>query len=199
VKSRKEIAITKRDGTVEKFDVMKLTNCLARVLRGRAYDPRLAGPLARAVALHLREWTGSRHPTTQYIFRCVASVLEQTGLGDVAEDLHQHRKLRAVRRRRTRVLEDAERPARGSHGWQKGAIVAALERNYGVRHTVARFLAGQIEMQIFALNYRVITRPFLAELVRNEILAWGLADQQVLTATASAVAAPVARPGGKES
>jgi len=33
-------------------------------------------------------------------------------------------------------------------------------------------MARQIEAQVFALDYRVVTKAFLRELVRNEVLAW---------------------------
>jgi hypothetical protein len=190
VKSCKEIAITKQDGSVECFRAAKLTACLTRVLDGRAYDPRLAGPLARAVAMHLEEWTDPRLPTTHYIFRCVCSVLQQTGLNDVAEDLINHRRLRASRRRRIRVIDDKARKGGKPRPWRKLSLVATLQDAFGISHAVARFLAGQVEAQVFALNYRLVTKAFLTELVRNEVLAWGLADGQVLGVADIAAAAP---------
>lgn len=176
----KEILVSKRDGTVEKFGLAKLSSCLARVLSRRSYDARLAGPLARAVALHLSEWRNVRPPSTEYIFRCVATVLEQTGLADVAEDLSHYQRARAARRRRTRVLEVVGRGP--GVPWCKARLVNTLERRYGLRHTVARFLAGQVEAQVFGLDYRLVTRAFLRELVQNEVLAWGLTDEPVLRA-----------------
>ncbi|MCK4341571.1 MAG: hypothetical protein KAY37_07610 [Phycisphaerae bacterium] len=200
MKRRKAIVVTKRDGSAECFSVTRLSSCLARGLQARAYAPRLAGPLARAVTLHLREWSDDQPPTTQYVFRCVCSVLQQTGLGDVAEDLNHHRRLRTARRRRTRVLDGSDQPATRGRPWRKAALVATLRNRYGLRQAVARFLAGQIESRVFALNYRVLTKPFLTELVRNEVLAWGLADQQVLRMDIDACEHPVAPgPPKKES
>lgn len=193
--------MTKRDGSAECFSVSKLSACLAHVLQSRAYDPRLSRPLARAVAMHLQEWAQPQPPTTQYIFKCVTSVLQQTGLSDVAEELQRHRRQRAARRRRTRVLQVTDGSSTRSHAWRKLAVVATLQNRFGVRHSVARFLAGQIETQIFALNYRVLTKPFIAELIRNEVLAWGLADEQVLKAHLSKCATPLptSRPEQKKS
>ncbi len=179
-RTSRDIVVTKQDGTVERFVLPKLANSLARVLRGRAYDARLATPLARAVAMHLREWPREQPPGTDYIYQCVTSVLQQTGLTDVADDLGHHRRLRAARRRRTRVLPSGAPAGTTGESWRKAALVATLENRYGLTHAVSRFLAGQIELQVFALNYRLLTRPFLAELVRNEVLAWGLADEQML-------------------
>ncbi len=175
MKRTKEVIVQKHDETVERFSLPKLMNSIRSALEGRAYDGRLASPLARAVEMHLREWRGAEPPTTDYIFRCVISVLQQTGLADVADDMNTHRRGRHRRRRRVRISTDALRTPTAEACWQKLEIVQLLEGRYGLRHSVARFLAGQIEQQIFSLNYRVISRGFLAELVRNEVQAWGLA------------------------
>jgi hypothetical protein len=196
VSDTEPIVITKRDGSVERFSLAKLGNCLATVMRDQAYDPQLAAPLARAVALHLREWRDAQPLTTDYVYRCVQSVLQQTGLGDVADDLAAHRCVRSRRRQRIRVSDAASSGGVGEP-WCKAKLAETLESCYGLRHAVARFLAGRIEQQVFALNYRVISRPLLAELTRSEVLAWGLADEQVLRAGAAACQRPVVgrRPG----
>jgi hypothetical protein len=194
VKRCKEIVVTKRDGSAECFNVAKLSTCLARALQGAAYDPRLARPLSRAVALHLGEWSDSRPPTTNYVFRCVCSVLQQTGLGDVAQSLHHARRLRDNHRRRVRVFDsDQQRDRRHGRAWQKVSLVASLQERYGLRHAVSRFIAGQVESQVFALKYRAITKPFLSELVHNEVLAWGLAD---LPASNTGIASQAEQPVG---
>lgn len=199
MKSAKQIVVTKNDGTLERFSLTKLTSCLAAVMRGQAYDARLGSPLAKAVLMHLREWRGLKPPSTEYIYRCVCSVLEQTGLGDVAEDLAAHRRLRNARRHRTQVVDATGSDARGE-SWRKGALVGTLQSRYGLRHGVARFLAGQIEAQVFALGYRVVSRAFLAELVRNEVAAWGLADapQAGTCVPAAEIAAAARRPEEEE-
>lgn len=171
----RQIVVTKRDGTLERFSLEKLCNCLAAVLRRQAYDPRLAGPLAKAVAMHLQEWQESSPPTTDYIYRCVRSVLQQTGLTDVADELAAHRRQRRARRARIHVVDPARPGAR--ERWRKGALVETLQNGQGLRYSVSRFMAGQIEARVFALGYREVTKPFLLELTRNEIQAWGLVDE----------------------
>lgn len=193
MKRRKDTVVLKRDGTVERFSLFKLMNSIRVALEGRAYEGRLSGPLARAVELHLREFRIGEAPSTDYIFRCVASVLEQTGLTDVCEDMSLHRRMRNIRRRRTRVV-GAAAASETATAWQKAMVVATLEGHYGLRHSVARFLAGQIEQQVFALNYRAITRPFLAELIRNEVLAWGLGEEVLLRREASLCELPILQP-----
>jgi hypothetical protein len=177
VKSLRQVVITKRDGTVERFSLSKLTNGLAACLRELNYDPALASPLARAVAMHLQEWSEPSPPSTSYIYRCVRAVLQQTGLSDVADALAAHRRRRQSQRQAIRVV-DPEQPGCPGQAWRKSVLVATLHHDYGLRHAVCRFMAGQIESRVFALGYRVVSRPFLRELVRNEVLAWGLADEQ---------------------
>ncbi len=111
----KVLIVTKRDGTLERFSLPKLVNSLSRPMRACDVEPRLAQPLARAVALHLREYRGPRPPSTNYIFRCACSVLEQTGLGVVAEALLAQRRSRTIWRRRIRLV-DSNHDSRGSAG-----------------------------------------------------------------------------------
>jgi hypothetical protein len=191
VKSTKQIVVTKQDGTLERFSLPKLTNCLAGAMRTLAYDPRLAGPLARAVAMHLQDWSKPSPPTTDYIYRCARSVLQQTGLSDVADVLASHHRLRTARRRRVRVVGSAA-PGAPSEPWCKGALVETLQTRYGLRHAVSRFVAGRIEAQVFALDYRTVSKAFLAELVRSELLAWGLGDGKVIRVDALTCEPPVA-------
>ena len=178
MKSTRQIVLSKMDGTLERFSQAKLTNCLAAAMRNLAYDPRLAGPLARAVAMHLQEWSQASPPTTDYVYRCARSVLQQTGLTDVADVLASHRRLRTVRRHRIRVVESASAGAR-SERWRKSALVETLRGRHGLRQAVSRFVAGRIEAQVFALDYRMVSRSFLAELMRSELQAWGLVDAKV--------------------
>lgn len=170
--------ITKRDGTLECFSLPKLRNCLTTVLRAAATDVRPADPLARAVACHLRQWDDESLPSTGYIYHCVRTALLQTGLTEAAGEFAAHRRLRAARRRRVRVFDPAlsEQPA---VRWRKGALVGTLQNVYDLRQSVARFLAGRVEGQVFGLGYRLLSKVLVAELLRNELLAWGLLDMPV--------------------
>ena len=177
MKSTKQVVVAKQDGTLERFSLAKLTNCLASAMHSLAYDPRLASPMARAVAMHLAEWNQPAPPSTDYIYRCARSVLHQTGLPDVADVLAAHHRARAARRRRIRVVESAL-PGATSEPWRKAALVSTLQTRYGLRRAVSRFVAGRIEAQVFGLDYRTVSRSFLSELVRSELLAWGLAESR---------------------
>lgn len=190
MRSTRQVVVTKRDGTVERFSLAKLSNGVAAVLRQMNYDAALAAPLARAVAMHLQEWSEASPPSTSYIYRCVRSVLQQTGLSDVAEALATHRRRRQTQRQGIRVVE-AGHPEHPGEPWRKSVLAATLHNRYGLRHAVCRFMAGQIEAHVFGLGYRVVTRSFLRELVQNEVLAWGLADEQVIHAPPAVAEPPV--------
>lgn len=177
MKTRRPLVVTKRDGTLERFDPAKLRNVLSAAMQRRGYDPRLADPLMRAVALHLREWAGDRPPTTQYIHQCVCAVLEQTDLEEVAADLRWHRRQRALRRRAIEVVAD---PGGSSAPWRKSAVARALQDKYGLRQSVSRVLAGRIEQQVLGLGFRRVRKSLIAELVRCEVAAWGLSDEPQL-------------------
>jgi hypothetical protein len=188
VKPAKALVITKRDGTLERFNPAKLRTCLVRAIQAGGEEPQMAGPLAQAIAVHLREQSDPEMHTSEYVYGCARAALAQTGLSCSAEAMGAHRRLREARRRRVRVYDPLEfgRPA---VRWRKGAIVATLQNVYDLRQTVARFLAGLIEGRVFGLGYRLLSKPFLAELVRNEVLAWGLLFDRV-SASGSSVGTP---------
>ncbi|MGD8451050.1 MAG: ATP cone domain-containing protein [Phycisphaerae bacterium] len=169
------VVVTKRDGTKECLSVSKLQSCLRRVLRIAGNETHLAEPLARALASHVRHSGEPERLTTNYVYRCVNTALVQTGLVDAAEVLARHRRQREARRRRLRVFDPAE-PDRKPVRWRKGALVDTLRGRYGLRQPVARYLAAKIEDRVFGLDYRSVSRTLLAELMRNEVLAWGLPD-----------------------
>ncbi len=179
MKTRRPLVVTKRDGTLERFDPAKLRNVLAAAMQRRGYDPQLADPLTRAVALHLREWAGDRPPTTHYIHQCACAVLEQTELEDVAADLRWHRRQRALRRRAIEVVSDTDGT---SVPWRKSVVARTLQDKYGLRQSVSRLLAGRIEQQVLGLGFRRMRKSLIAELVRCEVAAWGLSDQSRLAA-----------------
>lgn len=168
--------VAKRDGSREPFDAAKLRRCVAAAMIECEQDVRLAAALAEAVAFHLKDWNQAHPPSTNYIFRCVRKVLRATGLDDVARNLELHRRHRADRRRDVRVI-DARRPGRGGLPWRKSLLVQTLIGRYGLSPSAARTLACEIEYRILTLNYNVVSTALVAELIRNEVSAWGLADE----------------------
>lgn len=173
----KPIIIAKRDGSLESFAAGKLRRVLSAAMRDCRLDTRVADPLVQAVEVHLRYWDEPRPPTAEYVFRCVHAVLRQTGLTDVAERVAAHRRWRRVKRQAVRVLHE-EPAGRELRPWRKAAVVAALESRCGLSHTTARIVASELEMRVLNLGYRTISQHLLDELMRNELLAWGLWDDE---------------------
>lgn len=175
MKTTGQMMVCKREGGVEPFDPEKLRRCLVAAMRSCCSDERYADALARAVALHLNDWSEPRPPTTDYIFRCVRTALIETGMEPVARILVSHRRRRAAQRRHLSVCDPSESQFVLTP-WRKAAVAANLEGSCGLGHSVARIIAGEVERRVLALEYTVVSTALIAELTRNELLAWGLAD-----------------------
>lgn len=167
--------IRKCDGSLERFEFVKLRRGLAAAMRDCGYGVHLADALAQAVTIHLRDWREKRPPSSEYIFRCVQTVLDETGLEEVARHLAAQRRYRACRRRGLLVL-DSRHPSRAATPWRKGMVASTLQRRHKLGRKTARILAGQIEERVLSLNYSVISSALLAELIRSELMAWGLSE-----------------------
>ena len=172
---QRTIMVAKHEGGIERFDPRKLRRCLAAALRDSGREPRIADALARAVELHLQSWTDPAPPSSAYIFRCIRTALFETGLEDVALRLVGHRQERAAKRAKLSVF-DAGESLFALTPWRKEALAGTFEGRHGVSHAAARILAGEVERRVLALEYHVISKALIRELVRNELLAWGLTD-----------------------
>ncbi|MFO0837678.1 MAG: hypothetical protein U1D55_04065 [Phycisphaerae bacterium] len=191
------LVVVKRDGTSEPFSLHKLRRCLTVGLAGSSHDGRIADALSRAVSVHLRQLTEHRRPTTDYIFGCVRTVLNRTRLSDIGDRLAQHRRMRAAARRRLRVSDALDSAGRTTR-WQKRMIVAVLQNAHGLQRNTARILAGEIESRILSMNYAVVSQVLIAELIRNELLVWGLADDALVAPRPAVSPSAVQQPRKKE-
>lgn len=167
-------AIRKCDGSLEPFDPAKLQRCLSKAAESSGCDRRMAGFLVEAVGVHLRDARDSRPATSDYVFSCLRTALNRTGLQDLADRLVAHRRLRRSRRSRLRVLNSNDTGA-PAQAWRKGAIAAGLCKQHGLSRPVARILASEVEQRVFGLGYEVLSTSLIGELVRSELHAWGLA------------------------
>lgn len=175
-RSRELPVLLKRDGEREAFDFAKLSRSVAAALSASGYDPRCAPPLCRAVSLHLEQWRDPRPPTTEYVYRCVRTVLNETGLEDVADGFAAYRRRREALRRGVKVLS-SRRNVNGPTSWEKGRIARLLVRRYDLTAVTARILAGDIERRVLAIGHSVVSAALVTELIRNELMAWGLAPE----------------------
>ena len=170
-----QIMIAKSEGGLEPFELAKPRRCLAVAMQACKCPPRFADALARAVELHLRDWSDPSPPTTDYIFRCLRTALMETGMEHVARRLMRHRRQRATQRRKLSVF-DTDESRYALVPWRKVAVAGTLEGRHELSHAVARIIAGEIERRVLALEYSAISKALIHELIRNELLAWGLAD-----------------------
>lgn len=176
--------VVKRDGSVELFQFVKLKRALSAGMKTCQYDERYADALARAVAIHVQEWNEPRPPTTEYVFHCVREVLRETGLEDVAREIVRYRRTRSLMRKHLEVV-DTRRTGRPQKPWSKAVVTQTLVRRYELRTEVARILAGEIERRVLSLKYSVISTALVAEMIRNELMAWGLLEEAVPVVSAS--------------
>jgi hypothetical protein len=175
MRNKTRIMVAKREGGLEAFEPAKPRRCLIAAMRDGDSDMRFADALARAVELHLRDCSDPAPPSSSYIFRCLHTALTETGMEPVARRLALHRSYRARQRRRLSVF-DPDRSRYTLAPWRKAAVAATLEGDYGLSHAAARILAGEIEGHVLGLGYSVVSKTLIRELVRNELLAWGLGD-----------------------
>jgi hypothetical protein len=89
---------------------------------------------------------------------------------------------------------DALQPPKGMTRWNKGKLVGSFQNRFLLRQSVSRFLAGHVERHVFTLNYQLVSRSFLSELIRNEVMAWGLLEDATVPAKGGVVGAPVSVP-----
>lgn len=173
--TKTQLTLVKRDGSHEPFARGKLRRAIAIGMRACKYDPDLADPLVQAVEVHLKYWDEPRLPTTDYVFRCVHAVLNETGLKDVAEELVQYRRWRRGRRRVVRVVREGDKAS--SRPWRKSLIVRRLEKDFELQPATCRILASNVEQHVLGLGFAEVTQRLVDELLRTELMAWGLTEE----------------------
>ncbi len=171
--------VSKRDGSREPFSASKLRRCMDVLLRGAGFDPHLATPLSKAVALHIQGCDDDAPLTSAYVFDCVHAVLSQTGLREAADGFRGHRDRRRGSRDRISVIDESG-TSRSTLPWDKACLIETLRGKYGLRHAVSRYLASEIENKVFALGYQSVSRRLLSALVKNELSSWGLRDDGIV-------------------
>jgi hypothetical protein len=177
--SSNRLKVAKSEGSIERFQVGKLRRSIWLAMQGLDCEPQLADPLARAVAMYVRGRRSAAMLTTGDVFECAQTVLDDTGLGEVSRRLAEHRRQRVGRRRRL-LVADFERADAECVGWSKQRVVDAIERQYRLRHPVARIIGGEVEKRVLELDFKVVSTTLVREIVRNELLAWGLVSDEVL-------------------
>lgn len=174
------ILIAKREGAIEAFDRGKLRRVIALAMEPEGHAPQLASALASAVEMHLAAWDEPRPPTSDYIFKCVCEVLQQTGMDDVGVRMRRLRRLRHAQRKNIRIVERSNESA-NSVMWRKALVAELFERLYALGSKTARALAAEVEQRILRIGYREVSTTLLHEIMRTEVRAWGLLDEAYRT------------------
>jgi len=179
------IRVRKRDGGSEPLIFCKLTGGMRRALEasGEAVGAEAvtAAGLAEAIRDHLRRTAREEPIDTRYLSELVELVLLQTGHQGAAAAFHQYQSLRDQQRRRLMVA--SPRPADGRYvqrRWDKSLVVQHLRRQHGIEPSVARFIAGRVEQLVFSCGLRVVTGGLVYEVIKSELLAWGLLPSALL-------------------
>ncbi len=187
----RRVQVVKRDGSKEPFEFAKLRRSVAAAMRTCHYEDRYADALCRAVTLHIDQ-SARRHPTTEYVFRCVRAVLSETGLTDVGEQFALFRRRRDSQRRDLCVI-GARRAQGRTVPWDRGRVTRTLEKRYGVGHATARIVSGEIERRVLGLGYKTLTAALVSELLRSELRAWGIVPETAIGRAREALPAAATR------
>ncbi|MFQ5423623.1 MAG: hypothetical protein ACE5F9_06530 [Phycisphaerae bacterium] len=173
------IRVRKRDGEVERFSLPKLMTCMRRGLDGAGdaagFSLRGARGLAEAVQTYLAEMADTDPVMAARIADMVYLVLTHTGHGEAAMAIQEFARERE--RDRRRVLVATRRKVDGRYAqrrWKKGLVVSHLRRQHLLDAPVSRMIAGRVEQLVFNCGLRVVTSGLVTEMVRSELLAWGL-------------------------
>lgn len=190
--------IVKRDGRRESFDRRKIAAAIFRAAQSiGGQDRGRADSLASAVAIYLTKQLNGRPPKVEQVNDAVERVLIEMGHASTALAYARYRDRRArIRRLREgdlellmRELQEARRQqgAESSAGalfvrtsadtvatWDRGRIVAALERETGLDAALANLIALEVEQQIERAQIRTLTGSLIRELADARLVEHGL-------------------------
>ena len=165
------IKVTKRDGSIEDFDVAKLGGMLGRGFRKVGGDISNACELARAIEIFLVR--SKRYEiSSSALFEMGLKALRHVKMNDAAEILELHRTLRTIRRRFVRIRHENEKLTR----WEKSWLVELAIRMWHVSRNTARILAGEVENEIISKNQPEMPREEILDLLNKRMAELGLAD-----------------------
>ncbi len=173
------IRVVKRDGSLEPFDFVKLHNCIRNGFQTAGESgivpAETARGLAEAVQTYLEQSSPTRPIHTGQIAELVELVLNETGNTSVGMAIKEHHTIRGLHRKYVRVAE--RRPRDGRYvmrRWDKSRISRALRDEHGLERPAARMIAGRVEQLTFNCGLRAVTTGLVGEIMRSELLAWGL-------------------------
>lgn len=173
------IRVLKRDGSIETFNFSKLLNCIRHGFQGSG-EPlerhqATSKGLAEAVQTYLERTEPNSPVPTHYLAELVELVLTQTGYTAASLVIKEHAELRGRRRSWVKVAQRRERDGRiVQKRWSKSRVVKHLCDSHRLETPSARMIAGRVEQLVFNCGIKVVTTGLVDEMVRSELLAWGL-------------------------
>ncbi len=178
---RKQLRVTKADGTTEEYIHTKVIGTINNALSAAARpDMAMAEDLAEVVTFYLYKKQEQREVSSSEILSMIKAVLVSTGFEAAAAALGEHALERRLRRARTEILavdvqdlSDVERlygtrqpPARIP--WDKGLIIDDLTGAYGLSRQMARVVAAMVEERIFSMGMTQVSQSLLKQLILGE-------------------------------
>lgn len=173
------ISVLKRDGNVEPFVLAKLLNCIGSGFHASG-EPQERGSstsrgLAEAVQAYLQKSRAFTAVPSDHLAELVELVLTQTGYAAAGAAIRHHHCVRERLRRWVKVAHRRAKDGRFVHRqWDKGLIVRRLLEDYQIDAPAARVIAGRVEQLVFNCGLKIVTADLVEEMIKSELLAWGL-------------------------
>ncbi|MCK5113369.1 MAG: hypothetical protein KAR11_01250 [Phycisphaerae bacterium] len=165
------IEVQKCDGSMEAFDVAKLTGMLRKGMYRMGIPSHDAEDLGMAVEIYLRR-TQQYVVTSSAVFEMGLKTLRHVAMDDVAEVLELTRALRAARRRVLRVRQDDGRLI----AWDKSWLAELGGRMWCLSPNCARIMAADVEQRLLEVETVEISRYEVLEMFNRCVFEFGLAD-----------------------
>ncbi len=164
------IRVIKRDQSIELFDVCKLAGSIWRAMQGGArYDH--SRRLAEAVELYLTR-RSYKCISSSAIFEMVVKALRHVGLDAAADSAEAYDDWRNTLRKQLRIRYNTGKLT----FWDKGWLCEFARRSWHLRPVTARWLAGLVEIELFAEDDLVVSRQNVIERLNRCVSQYGLAD-----------------------
>jgi hypothetical protein len=165
------IRVLKRDGSVELFDVVKLSGVLWRAIRPSGHPYERARYLGDAVMFYLSR-DGSRCVSSAAIFEMCVRLLQHVGFAEAATAFQGHRSWRQAKRKSLRVTHEGLKVTL----WDKSWLAGFAQRCWHLSPGTARTIAGEIEAGLLAGGEDQVSRFAVIEMLNERVAAYGLAD-----------------------
>ena len=165
------IRVRKRDGSIEPFELGKVSRALWCVIELEGGHYLDACRLAEAIQIYL-ERDGRDVVSSAAVFEMALKVLHRLGMVAPACALEAHRACRALGRKQLMIVHE---PGKATY-WDKSWLSSLAERSWQLAPATARIVAAQVEASLLASGQRRIAREDAIDLLNAAVSSFGLAD-----------------------